>query len=166
MHLVRSGHSLPAPVLSASHPRNDHPVAEPQDQIHHHGDTPADPSYNPHHILLITTAIHAIDHDHDAVLGPERGFQPHRSRQVPSPYGEPLVFGPDQPTSVFRGADQRRKTGCAIKSWKTQPVNRTVPSYQRDRGIVANNGVVLDELRHALILRKLKHYFDVVRVAF
>src|SRR5208282_4556536 len=117
---------------------------------------------------------HKVDETCGAVCGPEHGLENERVAQIAARH--PGVVGRrcdqpssvlrfaeerrkagwtvesgqarDQPSSVLRFAEERRKAGWTVESGQAQRVDGAVAADQRKRFAIADDGVVLDTARH------------------
>jgi hypothetical protein len=137
------------PVLDGPHPRHDAAEVEAQDQLHAHGDAPAQAARDAHHVGRLVADRHRVHHLEHAPVGVEVGLQYERVVAVAALDVVGVGRRREQPAAVRRVAQQRREAGGRVEARQAEPVDRAVLADER-RGLrVADEGVVLDGERHA-----------------
>jgi hypothetical protein len=66
-------------------------------------------------------------------------------------WGRPILWG-NEPTAMFRRAEESCETSVRIKPWPTQPINGAVATDQRGCLAVADERVVFNTQRHTIVL--------------
>ena len=130
-------------------PRRDGPIAEAKPDVGLQGDVAFKARDDPDDARTAAAANrHEVNEASLSRRGREHGFEDQGVAAIAARHLRMGILGRHAPTAVFLIAQEGRKTGIAIEAGPAEPVDRTVPSDERDRLAVADHGVVLNPLRH------------------
>ena len=144
-NLVRPSDGTQRPIFQAVYPRHDGAVAEPQGELHPHGDAPALTNYQADQPGMTGTRRHKVD-QHDRSFGRLKpGLQNERVRPIAPGCACRRVPWGKEPPPVLCHTKQAGEAGVGVEAWPAQPVDRAVPAYKGRRLAIADQGVVFDE---------------------
>jgi hypothetical protein len=97
---------------------------------------------------FVTAGRHAVDQANGAALGRELRFEHERVTSIaPSDLPRSGSWG-QQPPAMARLAQERSEARVGSEVREAQPVNRSVPAYERRALGIADEPVVFDWERH------------------
>lgn len=95
---------------------------------------------------------HEVDERGRSFSALEARFQDQRVGLVSPRYlGRPVLWG-NEPSAMFRRAEEGRETSVRIKPRPTQPIDRAIATDQCSCLAVADKRVVFNTQRHAVVL--------------
>ncbi len=145
---VGPGDGAQRAVLHAGDPGNDRAEAEAQHELEMHRDAAAFADHQAHQGRVLVALRHEVDERDHALVGLEAGLENKGVGLVAPGDARPGVARGDQPASVLRGPEQRRKAGLGVESRPAQPVDRTVLADQRGRPAVTDERIIFDAGGH------------------
>ena len=95
---------------------------------------------------------HEVDECRGSFSALEARLQDQRVGLVSPCYPGRSVLCGNEPAAMFRRAEESRETSVRIKPRPTQPINGAIAADQRDRLAVADERVVFNTQRHAVVL--------------
>ena len=128
---------------------------------------PLTPFDGTHQVRVALAIGHAVRDPHGARLGVEFRLEDERVGAVPAPCRENAVRrtgGRELPEAVVLVTEQPREARRGVEVGQAQPVDGPVEAHQGGRMKIADDGVVLDALRHGLILAALRRGADALWV--
>ncbi len=134
-------------VLEAPHPWDVGAGAEANHQLHRHGHGAAVAAHKAHDIGGLATRRHEVDQGDCPLVACEVGFEDQGFAAVGSGDRSRGLLRRDQPASMIRRAEQRRKAGFGIKRRPAQPVDGALATDQRRGQAIADQGVIFDRRR-------------------
>src|SRR5688500_6181765 len=139
---VRAGNCLQVAVDGAN-PRNDRSIVEPNDELHLHRDLATNAFDNTNHVWFSAARRHEVDHTDDAASRFEICLEDQRVSAIAAFRRHCRRARGNAPAAVTLVAEQGSEACARIESWKTEPINRAVPSDKGGRVGVANEAVIL-----------------------
>ena len=164
-HHVGPGNSAQRAALDARHPRHNGAIAEPDHELGVHSDLAALADRKANDGRVRGLHRHEIDQRHRALRRLEMGLEDERVRPV-SAGDLGFVARRQQPTAVFRRAEQRRKARFRIETRPAQPIDRARTRHERSASAIADQRIVFDLGRHDAGARsgKIDDDLDVARL--
>src|ERR1700683_2653330 len=151
-HHVGSGNGSAHSIVEFGHPRYRRPVAEADHQFCPHSDTAALANNQTHDTGARMMFGHEVDERRCSFRSLEARFQDQCIGLVSPRYpGRPILRG-NEPSAMFRRAEESRETSVRIKPRPTQPINGAIATDQCSCLAVADERVVFNTQRHAVVL--------------
>ena len=150
-HHVRPGNRSEGSVGQPADPGDGPSVVEPQHEFRVHLDAAAIASHQPDHVGVLASRRHEIDEGDDALTGLHRGFEDQGVIAIAARDARGLARGRNQPATVFRSTQQRRKACARIEPRPTQPVDRAAARDECSGLTVAEEGVVFESVAQSRI---------------
>ena len=131
-------------LLASSHPGDDLPVIEADDQFHLHRHFAAQPFDDADDVRVLATRRHKIDQAHRTTFRFNFRFENQRLSPVAAARGFNFLCRKKPPVPIFLLAEERRKTCRRIEPGKAKPIDTAVAADQSARLRVTDKTVVLD----------------------
>ena len=131
-------------IAGPSHPRDDPPVVEPDDELHAHGHTARDALDDPNQRGMVRPQWHAVDHPHHTVTSVEVRLKDQRVRPVTPDDLMDVTDRCDLPVAMLPPSEQRREAGAGVESGEAEPIDRPVGPHEGGRMGVADQSVGVD----------------------